>query len=315
MVHPTLSFPACRIYSHPRFFQGRSPSDVSDVETTFSEDKPTPKPTPKMQRIVVAQKGPAAVHPAQRRGSMMPLKSQLGHSVGSSGGGSGGGGARRRDSIRSEPGRGWDVPDGVISEVEVAGEGDRDLWTWKEPPVLRKLGASSGGSSSSLSRNASSRGRGITALSETEPAATDGRPRRLESARSLGRTVRRSSSELAPPAGRRERSNSDSPGDFWNPLGLMPEDAQPAAGRGLRRGTPLSAAPSHGGRGAAAKEASPRHSAGAKAGEMPSSGRGSKGALRRGTPLDERRAPGGKRQGAEGSSQPLAKKEAPDNAE
>ena len=102
--------PVRHIDSHLRSLpQGRSPSDVSDIDTVISEDQPTPKLTSKLQRVVV-QKGPAAVHPAQRRGSVMPLKSE-------SGGAAAAATATKRGSTISEPGRGWDVPIGVISEA------------------------------------------------------------------------------------------------------------------------------------------------------------------------------------------------------
>ena len=279
----------------PSFFQGRSPSDVSGIETAVSEDQPTPKPTSKARRVVV-QKGPAAVHPAQRRGSVRPLKSQVEHrrsgSSGSSsgGGGGGGGGAVRRASSRSEPGRGWDVPVGVISEADVAGEGDdgdRDLWTWKEPPVQRKLGTVGG--SGRGGGGAQSRGQGIAALSESKPAPSDQQLGRADSARSLSRAAKLEGAR-APSTGQREQgSSSDPQADFWNPLGLMSEDSsQPKPTRALRRGTPLPAAgppppppppESTGSRGA--KEGPSQHSVPSASSSRRGSGRGG---LRRGVP-------------------------------
>lgn len=280
-----------RIDSHlpSALSQGRSPSDVSDVETTIFEDQPTPKPTPKLQRVAV-QKGPAAVHPAQRRSPVTPLTSQPEQWGSGGGGGGSGNGSSRRSSSIGTPGRGSDVPKGVVSEAEASGEGDesdRDLLTWKEPPVLRKLGTGSGGGgSSSLSRGrALSRGKGISALSGGERSPTDRQLRRKEFARAAGRAAM-SDGPRAPSSGDREqRIISDSHKDFWNPLGLMPEDPQPKPSRGLRRGTPTSAGLTPEGGGDGAEEGSSQHST------------SSRRALRRGVPFKDGPAPGGGGQG------------------
>lgn len=306
-------------------FQGRSPSDVSDVETAVSEEQPiaTPKARPtaaKVKPVVVVQeeKGPAAVHPAQRR--VVPLKSDS------------------RGSTLSESGRGWDTPEGSItSEVEVTGEGGEggDLSTWKEPPVVRKLGGGSGGGSGggrgggSRGRggggrgrggggrgrgrggspshgrgDTSTRGRGISVLSEPRAVPTDQRPRGGEPEQSPARAAKWESARAptSEPREERQRSNSDSQtgeADFWNPLG--PEDGQSQSSQpsgGVRRGS--SRRGSRGGTGEDKEEDSSQHSAAGAAGAapVPSSRRGSGRGLRRGVPFvadpSGERRPGGK---------------------
>lgn len=233
-----------------------------------------------------------------------------------SGGGRGGGG--RRSSARSDPGRGWDVPVGVISEAGECGEGDKDL-----PPVLRKLGTGSGsrGSPSPGRGRASSRGKGISAVPEIEPVLTDllseELPRRQhrgdsDSSPALAAASARASSTSSS-AGPMKKSISSSShtgtGDFWNPLGLMSEDAQqPQPSRGSRRGVVSldAGARPRGGRGDGTEGDWSQHSPSSSSSRR-SSGRG----LSRGVKFASVPSPGGR---AEGSSRRSTAR-APDDAE
>lgn len=271
-------------------FQGRSPSDNDDSDdetaTAYSEDDPTPKRPPRLVG------GPAPVHPAQRRGSMKQHRAQSErwdrrHSIDFS---------RRRDV-------------GVIPETAVVADGsggggydesDKAMWTWKEPPVLRKLDSTSSSLSYGRSRPASlsarGAGGGVSALSaatelDALPPLVSTLTSRRESEPRLRRAVTlegvmgvgaASSEQLQR---RRNEAGSEAGADFWDPLGLLTDvtSATPPAkksvpARGSRRDMSLITG-SGGGGGGAGGGGAPAAPAAAAAAASPSRGGRGRGGL------------------------------------
>ncbi|CAM9468934.1 unnamed protein product, partial [Scytosiphon promiscuus] len=179
--------------------QGLSPSDNdddndSDDDTAFSEDQSRqtePRLTSSHSTPGTSARGgkggSAVVYPASRRtGALKQRQSQSERWD------------RQPASARSDPGR--------LKDEEST---YKAMWTWKEPPVLRKLdsGSSSGSRPRSARARSLSRARGgITSLSEEAAAAGAG-----------------AAGAAGPPRSDRPLSMtaSGSAADFWDPFGLM----------------------------------------------------------------------------------------------
>ncbi|CAM9701878.1 unnamed protein product [Laminaria digitata] len=186
-------------------------SEASDNETAEGKERDLPPALPRS----------ASVHPAQqqtrleRRHSLNPFKGQSHRMAGRrestgsdrypSGGGGGGGGGMETSSVGSGSGGGGSARGRRVAtgrDFEDDGSIEHTSWSWKEPPVLRRM------ESSRSAGRSRSRPRGMSSVPPGESYPTEESPK-------IGRVV-----SMSTGMDRRRRQEPEEQ-DFWDPLGLM----------------------------------------------------------------------------------------------